>query len=250
MMKKKIIWIVFILIMLGSSFFVHVLFDRKEEKEKVELNEPLKINYEILDPCSDEKNFYLEENGTRYYLSCITDLTVKIKGETYPLKVALEEKKIKMEDLVNENTFSLENEQVKLYQISTPEKDLSILTCKNNEDYYIGSSLEVKPSFCKRTCQFKRTYHILNIENMDEENLRLTVMAFQGDEIAEVVVKKSVYENFKPNKAYEFTFDKDELDNVNKDTIQNIFETFPLVKVEETKKTGLEQTQDEICKIK
>lgn len=264
-MKKNIIKIGIFIIFIILFFFLFNLWKNKKqeetikEEEKIEKEETLKIEGIDIQDCTDKKTFYFEHKGLRYYLSCLSDVKVTFQGKNISLQEAIEEDLITMEELTQKLPIveAIPSISSTIYKVDENEDifNLSIIKCNTqtgNQDYYLGNeNMKYENSFCERNCNFIRTYHILNIEeNKDPNYYSATLMQYQGEEIRTVKIKKDLNQKYKMNAAYEFTFTKDELDLVTDDSMKNLFETFRVIKVEQTDKTGLNQTQEKICQIK
>lgn len=157
------------------------------------------------------EEFYQDENYT-YYYNCIKSKYIIVKYEDGSEET--------VENALKNGTITIE--------------DLD----RYNIDYLKYSKEEVEKTFI-------RTYNILNIEESNNYNyLYLTLNYFQGEEIKTVKVARSLAQNIKEDKYYEFKFKKN---NTNiEDNIESIFENTTLISIEETDKIGLDQIQDNI----
>ena len=263
-MKKNILIIIILIILIIFGYFLfNVWKDKKLEEEKVEEQikneEMLKIEGIDLQNCTNKKSFYFEHSGVRYYLSCLSDIKVKVKNKNLSLQEAIEEDLIQMEEIIDKMPISEAIPSISSVIYKAEENkdisNLSIIKCNTqtgNQDYYIGNKdMKYENGFCDRDCTFTRTFHILNVErNKDPNYYNVTLMQYQGNEIENVKIKKDLNPKYKMNAAYEFTFIKDELDLLTDDSMKNIFEAFHVMKVEETDKEGIHQIQEKICQIK
>jgi len=258
---KKGILFFFILMLIIVSFLFLNKKDIKEPIKKEENNEKeviIKAEGIKDEACDTNKKIYIEKNGLRYYLVCLTDVKVKLDSKEYTLKDAIEKDYIKMDDLINKMSSGEAIPAISstIYKFQEDDiKNLSIIHCNTqdgNMDYYIGdSSLEYKKGICERTCNFTRTYHILSVvPNENNEYYDVTLTTYDGTDIATITVKKELMEKYKMNDAYEFTFKKDELDYIQNDSISSLFNTFIVSKIERTEKEKENEIKDEICKIK
>ena len=184
---------------------------------------------------NDVQNIYLGKQELRNYENVFNSLEELIERD-FTLKKEYEDKTV-LYELTNNKTYQ--------------DKDINILKCTNG-NYYIGNTdLKYTSSFCKdnKTKKFIRTYQVLNLEpSIDGAYYYLTLRAFQSDEVYTIKVRKTLNENITENKNYEFTFiyDIETKDKINTESISSIFNNTTVLKIEETDKIELEQTQETI----
>ena len=94
--------------------------------------------------------------------------------------------------------------------------------------------------------EFTRTYNVVSNLNMTDTTEKYNFYVIQQFQLFEpIVIKVNKKYTLKENENYEFTFSGSKI-NGKEYTIQDIFNTFDIVNIEKTEKTGLEQIQDEI----
>lgn len=94
--------------------------------------------------------------------------------------------------------------------------------------------------------EFTRTYNIiadLNKKDLTGENNYYVISQYQEGE--PTIIKINCNYNLQENANYEFSF-KGKKINGKKYSIQEIFDTFEIVKIEKTDKIGMDQVQDDI----
>ena len=94
--------------------------------------------------------------------------------------------------------------------------------------------------------EFIRTYNVVSNLNMTDTTGKYNFYVIQQFQLFEpIVVKVNKKYTLEENENYEFTFSGSKI-NGKEYTIQDIFNTFDIVNIVKTEKTGLEQIQDEI----
>ena len=94
--------------------------------------------------------------------------------------------------------------------------------------------------------EFTRTYNVVSNLDMTDTTGEYNFYVIQQFQLFEpIVVKINKKYTLEENENYEFTFSGSKI-NGKEYTIQDIFNTFDIVNIEKTEKTGLEQIQDEI----
>lgn len=255
-MKKRITIISIVLLFVLIAITILYLMKEKEKKEfagyKVDLTN-LNLHIEEKADCIKEKILYHEENGLKYYTSCLNKIT---DHNGKDLKALLDAKKITFSDIFSTYkkepiTFSDGGSKEYYYD------NLNIIKChtiNGNRDVIIGTSLaDINEGYCsedfakidKGDCSFTRTYLVKQKKKLDEEKTEVILYQFQG-ETATVIINRYPAEYLEINQYYEFIFDN--IDETIKDqSINDIFENYYFRAYDKTAKKGLDQVQEPVC---
>lgn len=236
---KKILLIVISLLLLTSC--------------KNKTNEPIKeTTCHILKLLSTK-------NDTRIYTYCLDNTQIKLNN-----------KKIDLEDYINNNPKGLEKiiDALELKDILKDggtkiyKGDITLIKCntlEGNKDVYIGNkSLNYKQNFCKDNNQtFIRTYKIEEItpyteQQYTEDNIPVSygnsfkvTLSSSKNNTKETVIINNLWDiTLEKNKTYEFEFlpPKHKIE----DTTENIFKSCTIVEIKETNKAESKQIQESI----
>ena len=94
--------------------------------------------------------------------------------------------------------------------------------------------------------EFTKTYQVIEkVENNSLDYLSFKIKKFQDENIEIVDIKKELAQNIEIGKTYEFTFKKNNSNNID-DNIKSIFNNTELINIKQTNKIGLEQIQESI----
>lgn len=249
-MNKKVL--LSLIVIVGCCLFAFYTLTNKKGKEEREENEPIvptnpveekKLQMLVTkqDECTNDKKYYFEAEGKRYYLSCINSAWL-VKEDKISFSSAVSSGIYSMDRIYSLFTKT-ENENYTLYK----KDDASLIECKSGDVIIGDNNLTYQESFCNRTCKFTRTFYILSIEDMDKDNFKLTIM--YDNEIETIVVKKSLNPKYVINGAYEFTFKKDELDKVNDTSAKSLFSLFVLDSVSKSKNKDGNFINESVCSI-
>lgn len=97
-------------------------------------------------------------------------------------------------------------------------------------------------------CEFVRTYRVENIlDSNDEDYLFITIRSFQDEDVQTIKIKKG-REQIKEKDNYEFRFRLNK--KITNDSILEIYNNSEIISINRTDKTGLEQTNDDLCSKK
>lgn len=196
--------------------------------------------------CDNKAKLYTRLNNVNIYTYCLDSILINDNKNKVELKDYLKEHETIIEEIINKLSIIDVDSYggSKLYKSNT----FTLLKCNNldNKDIYIGfKEMNYEDNFCKFDKSFIRTYKVLNIEKSNDDTyLYLTLRAFQDEDVETVKVNKSLINDIEEDKYYEFKFQKDNYDI--EDNIKSIFENKTLISIDETKKEGLEQIQENI----
>lgn len=206
--------------------------------------------------CEKEKMYY-SMNDKDIYLYCLNTIKVHDDNNLLELKNYLPNHPNELDEIIKKMKIVEEYEDGGsiLYQDDgkLSENGFAILKCSTldgSRDIYIGpKDMKFETRFCqveessqKEQKTFRRTYHVLNvIESDEEEYLYVTVRMFQDEEVATVKIPSKLLPTIQANKNYEFQFGY--IEPV-EDTIVSIFKNTTLLSIHETGKVGLEQIQE------
>lgn len=183
-------------------------------------NEKKEVAKEDLESVNNKIIEYFQTNGIKNY-------------ENYSFNYVDEENNVVVVGLLNNS----QEEQ---------EKFKKTIVDSNLIKFVKGEKLvdEVENNTTLELNSFIRTYNILNIaESNDEKYIYLTIRQFQEEEVETVKVEKKLCPNIAKGKNYEFTIKPN---TKVEDNIVSIFKNSKILAIKETKKIGLEQTQDSI----
>ncbi|HBA38134.1 MAG TPA: hypothetical protein DCY94_05385 [Firmicutes bacterium] len=128
-------------------------------------------------------------------------------------------------------------------------KDISLLACntlEGNRDVFIGDGqLQYEENFCKNEDRyFVQTFDVLNVAVSNEEKyLYVTLRRFTGEEVKTFRILRELEPSIEAGNAYEFTF-KYTAVSIADESMEEIFKSALLTKVEKTDKVGLDQVND------
>lgn len=230
---KIFIFILIISILIFTNFKKQ--YDKKEfEEYKVDLtNLNLQINEK--EDCIKEKILYHEEDGLKYYTSCLNNIT---DNNGKDLKSLLKSGKITFADI-----FSTYKDEVTTYFDGGSKEyyfdNLTIVKCHTideNYDIVIGAPItSIGDGYCSADfdkenvgdCSFKKTYLIKEkVGKADDEHTYIIVEDSNGVE-AKVKVKDYVIRGFEFGKEHVLTFDNTK-ELIKDDKIEDIFENYRL----------------------
>ena len=248
----KILAIV-ILISILSIIVIIICYDKKYPKIDI-------YNMNVIESDKNELNDKLTFNQKNYkiYFYGIDSLQISdINNNYYDLKVALQYKQVTIDKVkkylndqyenknISKTTYS--NNEIEIYKHNNYE--VIICNTSDNKDLYFGMpniSSNLKGEYCGKkvedTCNFTRTYKVVKLQEDDDYNyLNVTLKQYQAETIQ---VRINRNDKLKEGKNYEFTFiTYEEFE----DTMKNIFDYSEIIGIEETNKTGMDQTMDRIC---
>ena len=142
------------------------------------------------------------------------------------------------------------------YTLNVNDKVQEVDLLINNKKYIItfsnfteGEIYDfVSSIIIENACQFTKTYRVEKImESNDEGYLHITLTAFQEEGAETVTIPRKINNNIEEGKYYEFTFSNNK--NKLSEEIEDIFENTEIISMIETEKTGLDQTQEKVCKV-
>lgn len=149
-------------------------------------------------------------------------------------------------ELINHMIDDLKKKEIYSYSlepkitIKGKEKYLNIIKT-NRQNYYKNQN---KYS----TCEFIRTYHIMNIQHTKTgEYVYVTLSSFLEDDIYTAKIKTSLAENLVVNYDYEFTFQTYQ-SYIDSD-IEEVFHDANVLNIHKTNKVGKDQIQDTSCSV-
>jgi len=117
---------------------------------------------------------------------------------------------------------------------------LNTIVIENSNDKYFNSNAKMD----EEIMTFTRTYHVIDVVlNNSVVYDSFKIQQFQDEEIVVVDIKKELAKMIQVGNNYEFQFRKDADINV-EDDIKKIFESYELVSIVGTNKTGLDQVQE------
>ncbi len=242
------------------------------------------LNVLSKDNCTNDLElFYTFKDGRKIYTNCINSLEIKKGNANYNY---LDKELNKNEDLINDIISNLKyvldyddggstSYQSKSSRIYT-NNDITLIKChklinaidkKFNEDIYLGlEGMEYSNGYCEERndtfnfnydCSFTKTYNIVNIlSNYQTDNPNynyIVVDALQNAYPKTISIPTSLKKKLKANKYYEFVYhikgssktliNEEDIDEfINNDNLNVTLE------IKETKKTGLNQINDSVCK--
>ncbi|MDD4187601.1 MAG: hypothetical protein PHX04_02410 [Bacilli bacterium] len=255
-MKKyfKIIGFFLIIFLLAFSNLRKYYIKKDFEDYKVDLtNLNLQINEK--EDCIKEKILYYEEDGIKYYTSCLNNIT---DNNGKDLKSLLDAGKITFADIFftyQKELFSYDDGGSTEYYFD----NLTILKCNTiggNFDVIIGAPItSIHEGYCSEdfnkkdigSCSFNKTYLVKEKkEKTDDGHTYIMVEDSKGN-TAKVKVKDYVIKSLKFGKENVFTFDNTK-ELIKDDTIEDIFATYCL-RSYGTKGDflGAEETDQKVC---
>ena len=247
---KTIIEILFIIILI---IIITIIIHYKKTYPKINITG---ITISIPSEEGTIKKYQTKDNTTIWYYD-LDELLICGDNECYMLKSALKHNQTSIEKIKKYLEFQYEIKNIQKINLWDGGTQIystlmySIILCNTldgNKDIYAGPSDMVgklNNGYCghteSTTKTFTRTYYIVSaIDDDDASYINVTLKSYQG-EVSIVKLNKSA--NIHVGRNYEFTF-------VNyyeyEDTIKNIFEHSTIIKIEETKKVGLEQINEPI----
>lgn len=255
-MKKnyKIIGFVLIIILLAFSNLRKYYIEKEFKEYEVDLtNLNLQINEK--EDCVKEKILYHEEDGLKYYTSCLNDIT---DNNGKDLKSLLDAGKITFADI-----FSTYKKELLSYDDGGSTEyhfdNLTILKCNTiggNLDIVIGAPItSIHEGYCSEdfnkedigSCSFNKTYLVKEKKEKTDDDETYIVVEDSNGNTAKVKIKDYVVRNLKFGKEHVFTFDNTK-ELIKDDKIEDIFENYYL-RSYGTKDSDLgdEETDQKVC---
>lgn len=253
---SKLIKLLLLIICIALITIISITIYYKNKYPKIDI-----YNMSVLTSDVNQLNtdLTLDMNNFKIYFYGIDSLQVSdSKNNYFDLKNALNYKQVTINDVKSYLESQYKNGNIKRYTLTddgtkiykSNKYDVIICNTKDgNNDIFFGTpdiESNLKGSYCgykkNDTCQFTRTYHILNVTDDDDYNfINVTLKQFQGETS---MVRINRYSNIKSGSNFEFTFSTYEM---YEDNIVNIFNNSTLIEVRETSKLGLDQIQEKIC---
>lgn len=252
--KRKSRKIIGILVILMVGIVVSVIIYYKKTYPKIDIDA---ITTSIPNVDDSIKKYITNDNITIWYygldelLLCDDDI-----GNCYMMKDALEHNQTSISKIKQFLNSQAEFKNIKKFNLWDGGTQIysnlfySIIVCNTLDginDIYVGTVDMVNKlngGYCghgeSTTKKFTRTYYIVSVVDADDENINVTLKAYQGEA---TLVKLNKGVNINVGKNYEFTF-------VNyyeyEDTIENIFEYSTIIGIKETKRVGMDQVNESI----
>ncbi len=285
--NNNYIWFLFIVFIIGLSFGItlgligHITRDNTKSYKSY-YNYTLNVS-KMKNCTNDIHLLYTFNDGRRLYTKCLNTIEIKDNDKTYNY---LEKELNNDENIMNEIFENLKfvneyDDGSKYYQSNSSHiyanNDIAVIKCHKlnldtnlfNEDIYIGlDGMEYTSDFCennnytlisnyKYDCSFTKTYHIENLlddyKTDDPLYSYIVVDSFQNNKPKIIVISSKLKKTLKENKTYEFTYyingnSQILIDENYVDEYMGNNDILITLDIKETKKTGLDQINDSVCK--